>query len=176
MPEFTAPTLGNKDNLVSVDVDVPADANGVIYALGGFSGGLALYVKDGVLSYEYNLFEIQRTHIKAKGKLPVGKAKIEVETTYVERKPTGPLKVVLKVNGEEVASGEVPVSAPLTFTANDALDFGIDLSSPVGIEYYDLAPFKFNGTIEGARVKYLGSEAELKKEELQTEGPIPVAD
>jgi hypothetical protein len=25
-------------------------------------------------------------------------------------------------------------------------------------------------------VKYLGSEAELKKEELQTEGPIPVAD
>jgi hypothetical protein len=84
--------------------------------------------------------------------------------------------VVLRVNGEEVASGEVPVSAPLGFTANDALDFGIDLGSPVGIEYYDQAPFKFNGTIEGAQVKYLGSEAELKKEELETEGPIPVAD
>jgi hypothetical protein len=134
---------------------------------------LALYVKDGVLSYEYNLFEIQRTHIKAKGKLPTGEAKIEVETTYVDPKPTGPLKVVLRVNGEEVASGEVPVSAPLGFTANDALDFGIDLGSPVGIEYYDQAPFKFNGTIEGAQAKYLGSEAEVKKE---TEGPIPVAD
>jgi hypothetical protein len=175
-PEFAAPTLGNKDNIVSVDVDVPANANGVIYALGGFSGGLALYVKDGVLSYEYNLFEIQRTHIKAKDKLPTGKAKIEVETTYIDPKPTGPLKVVLRVNGEEVASGEVPVSAPLTFTANDALDFGIDLGSPVGIEYYDQAPFKFNGTIEGATVKYLGSEAELKKEELKTERPIPMAD
>jgi hypothetical protein len=160
----------------SVDVDVPANANGVIYALGGFSGGLALCVKDGVLSYEYNLFEIQRTHIKAKDKLPTGKAKIEVETTYIDPKPTGPLKVVLRVNGEEVASGEVPVSAPLTFTANDALDFGIDLGSPVGIEYYDQAPFKFNGTIEGATVKYLGSEAELKKEELKTERPIPMAD
>jgi arylsulfatase len=136
---------------------VPANASGVIYALGGFSGGLALYVKDGVLSYEYNLFEIQRTHIKAKGKLPTGKAKIEVETIYVERKPAGPLKVVLKVDGKEVASGQVPVSAPLGFTANDALDFGIDLGSPVGIEYYDQAPFKFNGTIEGAQVKYLGS-------------------
>jgi arylsulfatase A-like enzyme len=152
IPEFAAPALGNKDNIVSVDVDVPADANGVIYALGGFSGGLALYVKDGVLSYEYNLFEIQRTHIKANDKLPTGKAKIEVETTYVDPKPTGPLKVVLRVNGEEVASGEVPVSAPLGFTANDALDFGIDLGSPVGIEYYDQAPFKFNGTIEGAQV------------------------
>ncbi|MGW8229383.1 MAG: arylsulfatase, partial [Gammaproteobacteria bacterium] len=58
-PEFAAPTLGNKHNVVSVDVDVPANANGVIYALGGFSGGLALYARDGVLSYEYNLFEIQ---------------------------------------------------------------------------------------------------------------------
>ena len=61
--------------------------------------------------------------------------------------------MVLKVNGNEVASGVVPVSAPLIFTANDCLDFGIDLGSPVGIEYYDQAPFKFNGTVEGARVE-----------------------
>ncbi len=177
MPEFAAPALGNKHNIVSVDVDVPANANGVIFALGGFSGGLALYVKDGVLSYEYNLFEIQRTHIKAKGKLPAGKTKIEVETRYVERKPAGPLKVVMKVNDKEVASGEVPVSAPLVFTANDALDFGIDLGSPVGIEYYDQAPFKFNGKVLGAQVKYLGADANLNpKEERQIEGPIPVAD
>ena len=126
---------------MSVDANVPTNANGVIYALGGFSGGLTLYVKDGSLSYEYNLFEIQRTLIKAKDKLPTGKVKIEVETSYVERKPAGPLKVVLKVNGKEVASGVVPVSAPLIFTANDCLDFGIDLGSPVGIEYYDQAPF-----------------------------------
>jgi len=176
-PEFAAPTLGNKHNVVSVDVDVPDNANGVLYALGGFSGGLALYVKDGVLSYEYNLFEIQRTHIKAEGKLPTGKARIEVETSYVERKPAGPLKVVLKVDGKEVASGQVPVSAPLGFTANDALDFGVDLGSPVGIEYYDQAPFRFNGKIEGAQVKYLGDDAKLNgKEEREIESPIPVAD
>ena len=61
--------------------------------------------------------------------------KIEVETSYVERRPAGPLKVVLKVDGREVASGVVPVSAPLIFTANDCLDFGIDLGSPVGIQF-----------------------------------------
>jgi len=176
IPEFAAPTLGNKDNLVSLDVDVPADANGVLYALGGFSGGLALYVKDGVLSYEYNLFELQRTHIRSASKLPAGKAKVDVETTYVERKPAGPLKVVLKVNGNEVASGVVPVSAPVGFTANDALDFGVDLGSPVGIEYYEHAPFKFNGSILGAQVKYLGSNAEIRQEKLQTTRPTPVAD
>ena len=84
--------------------------------------------------------------------------KIEVETTYVEPRPAGPLKVVLKVNGKEVASGVVPVSAPLLFTANDCLDFGIDLGSPVGLEYYDQAPFKFNGRIEQAHVEYTSYE------------------
>ncbi len=62
--------------------------------------------------------------------------------------------IVMKVNGKEVASGVVPVSAPLGFTANDCLDFGIDLGSPVGLKYYDQAPFKFNGTIEQAHVEY----------------------
>jgi arylsulfatase A-like enzyme len=176
MPEVTAPALGNKANIVTVDADVPANANGVIYALGGFSGGLTCYVMEGVLSYEYNLFEIMRTHIKAKDKLPSGKVKIEVETKYVEEKPAGPLKVVLKVNGKEVASGVVPVSAPLMFTANDCLDFGIDLGSPVGLEYYDQAPFKFNGKIKQAHVEYIGSHAQLQEEKLKTDGKIPVAD
>jgi len=162
MPEFAAPALGNKENVVTIDAEIPADATGVIYALGGFSGGLSLYLKDGVLSYEYNLFEIQRTHIKAKGKLPTGKAKIEVTTKYAEKKPAGPLDVVLKVNGQEVATGNgqevatgrVPVSAPLGFTANDCLDIGTDLGSPVSLDYYDAAPFKFNGTINKMHVKY----------------------
>ena len=84
--------------------------------------------------------------------------------------------MVLKVNGNEVASGVVPVSAPLIFTANDCLDFGIDLGSPVGIEYYDQAPFKFNGKIEGARVEYLGAPAQLQQEKQQTDGAIPSQD
>jgi arylsulfatase len=176
LPEFAAPALGNKDNVVTVEAQVPPNANGVIYALGGFSGGLTLYVADGRLAYEYNLFQISRTHIQAEDKLPTGNVTIEVETVYAERKPAGPLNVVLKVNGEEVASGVVPVSAPLLFTANDALDFGIDLGSPVGIDYFDQAPFKFNGEILEARVEYLGTPAQIEEERLQTDTMIPVAD
>ena len=51
------------------------------------SGGLTLFVEDGILCYEYNLFIIMRTKIRATQKLPAGKAKIEVETVYVEPKP-----------------------------------------------------------------------------------------
>jgi arylsulfatase A-like enzyme len=161
MPEFAAPALGNRENVVTIDADIPADANGVLYALGGFSAGLSCYVQDGVLSYEYNLFEIQRTQIKAKEKLPGGKAKIEVTTKYVEKKSAGPLEVTIQVNGKEVAEGQVPVSAPLGFTANDCLDIGTDLGSPVSLDYYDQAPFKFNGEIEKVHIGY--TETSTKK-------------
>jgi len=154
MPEFAAPTLGNKENVVTIDAEIPAKASGVLYKLGSFAAGLTLYVKDGVLSYEYNLFEIQRTRIKAKEKLTAGKAKIEVVTKYAVKKAAGPLDITLKVNGKEVAKGQVPVSAPLGFTANDCLDIGEALGSPVSPEYFDLAPFKFNGKIQQVHVEY----------------------
>ena len=35
MPEFSAPGLGKKSNKVVIDMEVPANANGVLYALGG---------------------------------------------------------------------------------------------------------------------------------------------
>jgi len=154
MPEFAAPALGNRENVVAIDAQIPGDATGVLYALGGFSGGLSLYVEDGVLSYEYNLFEIVRTQIKAKGRLPEGKVRIEVVTRYVEKKAAGPLEVTLKVDGKAVAKGRVPVSAPLGFTANDCLDIGTDLGSPVSLDYFDRAPFPFNGAIQEVRVQY----------------------
>jgi len=154
MPEFTAPALGNKENIVSIDANIPEKANGVIFSLGGFSAGLSLYMQDGILSYEYNLFEIMRTHIKSEQKIPTGKVNIEVTTKYVTKKPAGPVEITIKVNDKEVAKGIVPVTAPVGFTANDCLDVGIDLGSPVSIDYFDEAPFKFNGGIDEMRVKY----------------------
>jgi arylsulfatase A-like enzyme len=155
IPEFCAPALGNKPNVVTIDATLSANANGVLYKLGSNSGGLTLYIDDGILCYEYNLFIIQRTKVRASKKLPTGKVRIEVETKYAELRPAGPLDVTLKVNGENVAQGRVPISAPLLFTANDCLDIGIALGSPVSLDYREKAPFKFNGTIDNVHVQYI---------------------
>ncbi|MBP6771215.1 MAG: sulfatase-like hydrolase/transferase [Reyranella sp.] len=155
MPESTAPKLGKVDSLVSMEVDVPANANGVLYALAGFSGGITCYVKDGVLNYEFNLFEIQRTKLQAKGKLPTGKARIEVESRLAA-KIGGPMDVSLKVNGEVVAQGRVPAAMSLHFTGgNETFDIGSDMGSPVSLAYFDQAPFAFNGGIGKTKVVYL---------------------
>ena len=126
----------------------------MLYALGSSSGGLTCYLDDGHLCYEYNLFIIMRTKIRSEEALPAGRATIEIDTEYAEVKPGGPLNITIAVNGEQCASGLVPVSAPLLFTANDCLDIGTCLGGPVSLDYYDRAPFPFTGTIERVHVRY----------------------
>jgi hypothetical protein len=64
------------------------------------------------------------------------------------------MNVTLKVNGEVVAEGRVPITAALGFTANDCLDIGSDLGSPVSLDYFDQASFAFNGKIITTRITY----------------------
>lgn len=153
MPESAAPKLGKVSSLVTMEVDVPEKANGVLYALAGFSGGLTCYVKDGVLSYEFNLFEVQRTKIRSQGVLPSGKATIEVESKLVDR-IGGPMDITLRVNGAVVGRGQVPAAMSLHFTSNATFDIGTDKDSPVSLDYYDEAPFTFNGSIGKTTIEY----------------------
>lgn len=56
------------------------------------------------------------------------------------------LEIVLGVNGKEIGKGRVPRFASI-FTANECLDIGQALGSPVSKAYYDKAPLAFNGTV-----------------------------
>lgn len=154
MPEFCAPALGNKNNRVTLELTAPDRASGVLYALGANSGGLTCYVDDGYLCYEYNLFILMRTKIRSSERLPSGDHVVTVETSYVQERLGGSLRVVISVDGETFVEGVVPVSAPLLFTANDCLDVGTCLGSPVSLDYRDRAPFPFEGRIERMRVEY----------------------
>lgn len=154
MPEFSAPKVGNRNNVVRMTVEMPSDPEGVLYALGAYSGGLTCYVKDGKLCYEYNLFSIDRFQLKSKEDLPEGKLQIEIQSVMAGDTRASPMDVVMRVNGKVFAEGQVPMTAPLMFTANDCLDLGSDYGSPVSEDYYDQAPFKFNGKIVTTRVSY----------------------
>lgn len=155
VPELVAPRLGMRPNVATVLADVPKDANGVLYSIGSFAGGLSLYVEDGVLTYEYNLFLLDRTKIRSNKKLLPGETRIEIVSTFEKPGLWAPLDVVLKVNGEEAGRGRVPKTAPSIFSFNDGFDVGIDLGSPVSDAYYEKAPFEFNGKIKSFKARYL---------------------
>jgi hypothetical protein len=102
------------------------------------------------LVYEYNMMIIERYFAKSDGKIAAGKHKIEVDTTIP--KPGAPADVVLKVDGSEVARTTVKRTVPAAFTASETFDVGVDLGSPVSLDYFDRRPFRFSGKIEKVEV------------------------
>ena len=59
------------------------------------------------------------------------------------------------MNGQVVGQGQVPAAMSLHFTSNATFDIGIDLDSPVSLDYYEQAPFAFNGSIGLTKIVYL---------------------
>ena len=147
MPEFTAPGLGRVSNTVELDVETGDTANGVLYAMGGLGGGLTLYMDKGHLIYEYNLMIIEQYVAKSEQPLTPGKHKIKVTTVIEGNKPGGAGTVTLTVDGKDVGTTDLKRSVPLIFTASETFDVGVDLGSPVSINYDDRRPFAFDGKI-----------------------------
>lgn len=154
-PEFTAPRLGALNNDVKVKINLKKNAQGVIYALGGMSGGVTLFIEKGYLVYEYNSLSVKRKQIRTKTPLNIGDQEILIETRFQTKKRGGPVKVLIKIDGKEVASGIVELSVPLAFTASETFDIGTDLGSPVSQSYFDAAPNALiNAKIEEVNIEY----------------------
>jgi arylsulfatase len=151
MPEFAAPPLGKRTNRTELNVEVPENASGVLYALGGSSGGVSLYMDQGTLTYEYNMLIIERTVAPAKQKLSAGKHKIQISESIP--KPGAPAEVRIDIDGVSAIEAKVPRTVPGAFTASETLDVGVDLGAPVSLGYAKRAPFSFNGKIQSMVVE-----------------------
>ncbi|GMQ26737.1 arylsulfatase [Algoriphagus sp. oki45] len=149
MPEFSAPGLGKANNTVVIDLEVPANSNGVLYALGGSGGGLTVFMENGKLTYEYNMFLIENYSVTT-DKIPAGKHQIKLKTEL--ERPGAPATVTISLNGKEVAVCNVKQTVPAAFSATETFDVGVDLGSPVSLKYHEKAPFAFNGKIQSVKV------------------------
>jgi len=107
----------------------------------------------GQLVYEYNMMIIERYIARSAGAVPAGKHRIEVATTLASAKPLSPAEVVLKVDGQEVARTTVGRTVPGAFSASETFDVGVDLGSPVSIDYFDRRPFRFDGKVQKVAVE-----------------------
>lgn len=159
--EGLAPRVAVLPNKMTFDINSKKQPEGVLFAVGGFSGGLSIFVdKQGYLNYEYNLFHVEKTILKSKQKLPVGNAKIEVvlhkglkPSPRAQQLASG--KVSILVNGKQVIQGDIPTLITAAFTVNDTMDIGRDTGSPVSEVYYHQVPYAFNGEIKNVNIKYL---------------------
>jgi len=156
IPEAEAPNVRNGNIRAEIEAEVPKRANGVVFAMGGYAGGVTLYAYNGELRYEYSALLLKRNKIKV-GKLPAGNVKIDFEMkTPLQR--AAPAEVTFWINGKKKAAGIVERTIPGTFTASETFDVGMDTNSPVADDYFDKAPFEFNGTLKRLHFKNLQTE------------------
>ncbi|WP_293152040.1 arylsulfatase [Okeania sp. SIO2C9] len=159
MPEFTAPSLGRESNLVTIDVDLEENADGVLYALGGSGGGVSLFMDNGILKYEYNMLLLDRYKAASNAPIDGGHHTIEVDTTIEDLYSPG--KVVIRVDGLEVLDQPITIETIVVgaFSASETFDVGTDLGAPVSLDYADRAPFEFDGTINTVKVELTSDES-----------------
>lgn len=145
IPESQAPNVRNGNLRAEIEAEVPDNVDGVLFAMGGYAGGVSLYALDGVLYYEYSALLLKRDKIKV-GKLPAGEVSIALEMR-TPRQRGAPAELKFWINGREAATSTVRRTIPSVFTASETFDVGMDTSSPVANDYFDRAPFEFEGKL-----------------------------
>ncbi len=139
----------------TIEVNIPENANGVLFAVGGLSAGFTVYMQDGILKAEYNAMTLNRYKVNSGSKIKTGDVVIEVIVKAQEKKPLAPSEITLLVDGKEVGKVMAETTVPAIFTASESFDIGMDNGSGVAIEYHDKVPFKFNGKIKKINIKYI---------------------
>jgi len=128
--------MKNKSWSLSADVDIPdSGAEGVIVAMGGSAGGWSFYAKGGKLKFCYTFFGIDYYFIESTSELPSGHHQVRMEFKYDGGGIAKGGDVTLYVDGAKVGEGRVEQTQPMGFSADETLDIGVDLASPVSPDY-----------------------------------------
>ena len=166
--------LKNKSHSVTAAIVVPQKgAQGVIIAQGANIGGWSLYANKGKLKYCYNLGGVQHFYVEAANPLPPGEHQVRMEFAYAGGGLAKGGKVTLYTDGKKVAEGEVAMTLPMVFSADDGLDVGEDSGAPVS-EDYGPTGNAFNGRIKGVQLA-ISKDAESVDHLVKPEDAIRIA-
>ena len=136
LSENSVVSIKNKSFSVTAEVEVPASgANGVIIAQGGHFGGWALYAKDGVLKFVYNVLSIHEFATVADAPIPAGTHQVRVEFAYDGGGLAKGGDVTLYYDGNPVGTGRVEITQPMVFSADETTDIGYESGTTVTADY-----------------------------------------
>ena len=141
---------------MTADVDPgPGDRDGVVYALGDWFGGYALYLVGGRPHFTFAR-GAGALELVTPGALGAGRHEILVSYAVAVGDGGGPGRMVLAVDGEAVDETAVEGTLPLALQHGGAgLRLGWDSGFPVSSRY--APPARFGGTVHELRVDTPGS-------------------
>lgn len=138
---------------VTVTEGVPA--NGVIWSVGGITGGVSMYALDGKLGYTYNFFGLEHFDALSTADIPSGTVQVRHEFTYDGKNHMTDLGMggtaSIYINGELAGSTRVERTVPGVFSAEETFDVGRDTGSPVSL-LYPATKNAFNGRVRWVQI------------------------
>jgi arylsulfatase len=144
IPENAFINIKNTSLTITADVEVPANASGVLICQGGDFGGWTLYMLDGRPAYTYNWVGLEMYTVAAREKLAAGRHTITFDFAY-EWGRGGGGKGTISRNGVAIGEGLIKKTNSNTFGIDESADVGVDENTPVFPGYKNRE--KFTGKI-----------------------------
>ncbi len=172
LTESSILNLHNKSYAVTADIVVPKeDAEGVIIALGGLTGGWSLYAKGGKAKHCYNFFGLEEFIVEGKSRLPEGRHQVRVEFAYDGGGPAKGGKLTLYLDGKPDGEGRIEKTEPQIFSADETCDIGTEFGSPVTNDYDRR---EFNGAVNWVQLDQ-GEDAKNAEHYIKPEERLHLA-
>ena len=140
--EKASAPVKNRSHSITTTIDLQGNEEGVIAAVGGMTGGFAMFIQDGRLKFDYNFLDGLHYNLTS-APLPTGSTELMFNFIKTgEFAGTGELYV----NGEKVDEVEMPQMHISTYSLAETFDIGRDTGTQVSRLYTD--PFVFTGTLD----------------------------
>jgi arylsulfatase len=160
----------NKSHSITAELIVPdgTAANGVILSQGGIAGGWMFYVKNGTLTYLYNLCGLRDFVVTSSESLAPGKHQVRMEFAYDGGGLAKGGTVTLFIDGKQVGSGRLEQTVPMVFSADETTDVGVKFGSPMTPDVPAGEKSAFNGTVIAAVIELKDKSTDhlLSREEV----------
>lgn len=142
IPETQGPPLRGCSWNMTAHIVVPAaGARGVLVTMGGYNGGMSLYLtREGRPVFVYRAFEASRLRLDGPAPLAEGDHRLEVDLDYDGGGPGRGGSISMLLDGREVASGRVERTPRGFFSIDETFDVGETTGSPVG-DHPHIYPF-----------------------------------
>jgi arylsulfatase len=144
IPENSFIGVKNTSLSITADVDVPANASGVILCQGGDFGGWTLYLMGGKPAYTYNFVGLELYTVGSTQKLTPGKHTVKMDFAYEGGRGGGGIATI-SLDGKKVGEGKIAKTNSNTFGIDESADVGEDQNTPVFTGYH--RKDKFTGKI-----------------------------
>ena len=150
IPENAFINVKNTSLTITAEVEIRANASGVIICQGGDFGGWTFYMVDGKPTYTYNWVGLESYTVSSPKKVAPGKHTIILDFAYEGGRGRGGVATI-NVDGAKAGEGKIGNTNSNTFGIDESADVGTDENTPVNPAYSKKE--KFTGTIKSVTIE-----------------------